>query len=712
MVKVRKNKADWIWLNNNKSLKEEHGPISVFSDNNEDYPYQVVEFRKKYDFSQLVKRVTVNICADVKFWLYVNDKYVGAGPVCSGGDFGVIIPMPKQYYNTYEIDVGGTELNFYVMVQNKPSELCDMSMGKNGLWVLTEAELEDGSKACCGTDDTWEARVNAAYTDRYCYDFTRESVQWGKAELTESVWNLTKPQIPMLTEEEVLLEDFSPVTVMPGEIKEVSFTFDKIYSIYHLLEVEGDTFWKITLTHFEREGYGLPQDSEIISGSGSLSYRSLNLYSSGGMHMKLENTGAHPLRLNKVSGSFVHYPVGAEGSFSCSEETFTKIYNMGKHALKICRQSIELDSPKHQENLGCAGDYAIASLMNYYTYGDARLTRLDIVRIADSLRVQDGYMFHTTYSLIWIIMVYDYYQYTGDVSILSEVWDAICLVFQKMQSSANEKGMIDHPESYMFVDWLVVDEISMHHPPMALGQAVLNAFYHGGLLYAMKIGQVIGEDTAIQCELYRKTAEKLRTAFHETFFDEEKGLYFDGCNENHETNRWLPENVDKRYFSWHTNSLAVLYDLAPKTEHKCILRQILGDMSLINPQPYFMHFVLEAIYKAGLFEECGIPQLMRWKEMTGFEKGLQEGWYDMSGYGFDYSHVWGGTPTYQLPSKLSGLEMIEAGFRKIKLQPRLYGLEWAKMEIPTPYGMISIDMRQGREPVITVPDGIDVVTGG
>lgn len=73
----------------------------------------------------------------------------------------------------------------------------------------------------------------------------------------------------------------------------------------------------------------------------------------------------------------------------------------------------ELDNPKHQENLGCTGDYFIVSLMNYFnyfTYGDTELTRLDVARTAHCLSGPDGHMFHTTYSMIWILMLYDYYK--------------------------------------------------------------------------------------------------------------------------------------------------------------------------------------------------------------------------------------------------------------------------------------------------------------
>ncbi len=704
-------KAQWIWLNREKYPEYADSPISVFHPGMKTCKYVIAEFQKQLAFDKIATRITMDISADVKFWLYVNGIYIGAGPVCAGGDYGIIEPMPWQYYNTYEVTIGASELEIYVMVQNRPSQMCDMSQGRNGLYASVMVEFDDGTSQCFGTDDSWKVRVSARHFELNKVDFTIKPNDWENACIVENVWRLRKPGIPMLDEEKIFPENVLPLTVAPGGTKEVVCYFDKIYSLYHRLKICGETSYIVLIKDFEKEEDKAVKISELIIGEGPLDFRGLSMASAGGMKLYLYNTGNEPLRVDEISGSFVHYPVTEEGRFFCSEPCLNKIFDMGKHTLKICRQTIELDSPLHQENLGCAGDYFIASLMNYYTYGDGRLTRLDIVRIGDCLKMYRGYMFHTTYGMIWIMMVYDYYMYTGDQSILHEVWEAMCLLLERMDSYTDRYGIITHPPSYMFVDWIMVDGMSLHHPPMALGQAVLNAFYYGGLTTAVKIGEIVEEKGVFkQQKCYEERASLLKASFQHTFYDEEKGLYFDGCNDTYEPLKWLPENVDKRYFSWHTNTLAVLYDIAPKAEHRRIMKTILGDMSLIHPQPYFMHFVLEAIYKAGLFQEYGIAQLLRWRGMTEFEKGLAEGWFDMSGYGFDYSHVWSGTPTYQLPSKLSGLKLIEPGFRKICLKPDLHGLQFAHIRIPTPYGFIEIKLEQGKEPIIFVPEGIEVVS--
>lgn len=103
--------------------------------------------------------------------------------------------------------------------------------------------------------------------------------------------------------------------------------------------------------------------------------------------------------------------------------------------------------------------------------------------------------------------------------------------------------------------------------------------------------------------------------------------------------------------------------------------------------------------------------LEEWKApIIEFSKGLPEGFYKPNEeYIFDYSHAWAGTPAYALPLALTGLEIIDAGFKEIRLSPSLLGLQFARVEIPSPYGMIEVIQQQGSEPIIKVPEKIKCV---
>lgn len=378
-----------------------------------------------------------------------------------------------------------------------------------------------------------------------------------------------------------------------------------------------------------------------------------------------------------------------------------------KWTVKICRQSIELDSPVHQENLMCTGDYLVESLVNNYTTGDYSLTRFDLVRMANYFVARNGFKYHTSYSLSWVLMLYDYYMYSGDESIFPRVKEGLEKMLKRFKTYENDEGIIEKAPNFMFVDWSYVDGYGLNHPPRALGETVMNALYYEAITLSAKIYEILGE--AEKANEYSEKSKKLKEAFNRNFYDPEKKMYFDGRNIPNEVNPCMPENSKKRYYTIYSNTLAVLFDLCGPSESSEIMDKIVGNEEMLIAQPYFLHFVIEAVYKVGLFEKYGLKLIRKWKKLVEeCEKGLKEVLYDFKGYEIDYSHGWGATPAYQLPSKIAGIEILEPGFRKIRLNPNLYGLDYANIKIPTPYGTIACEIKQDNIS-ISVPDEIEVV---
>ena len=134
--------------------------------------------------------------------------------------------------------------------------------------------------------------------------------------------------------------------------------------------------------------------------------------------------------------------------------------------------------PGHCEPLACTGDYYIETLMNAFSFGDMRLAEFDVLRTAELLRHNDGRIFHTTYSLIWVRMLYDTYMMSGNIALLEKCADALDMLLARFSTYVGENGLIENPPDYMFVDWIYIDGITMHHPPKCLGQSVLNMFYY------------------------------------------------------------------------------------------------------------------------------------------------------------------------------------------------------------------------------------------
>lgn len=147
----------------------------------------------------------------------------------------------------------------------------------------------------------------------------------------------------------------------------------------------------------------------------------------------------------------------------------------------------------------------------------------------------------------------------------------------------------------MFMDWVTIAGIGCHHPPAVMGQAYMTAFYQRGLADGKRVAAITRDPD--RARRYEQLRGEIATTFQRELWNPEKGLYRDG--KPFETtvapSRWLPADTNSETFSAQANALEVLYDLAPKDSQKGIIERIMA-MSPLNVQPYFMHFVFDAIH--------------------------------------------------------------------------------------------------------------------
>ena len=277
-------------------------------------------------------------------------------------------------------------------------------------------------------------------------------------------------------------------------------------------------------------------------------------------------------------------------------------------------------------------------------------------------------MFHTTYSLIWVRMLYDVYMIGGNFDLLTSCRDALDLLLARFATYIGENGLIENPPDYMFVDWIYIDGLSLHHPPKALGQTVLNMFYFMALTYAERIYGLIGDASAsLQCNQKKKA---IQSAVNTLLYDEKKGMYFEGVNEpTHQSliYQWQPQNVNKRYYMKHSNIMAAYTSICDTEIAKDLIEKIMNDEIEGNVQPYFQHYLLEAIEKHGLKEKYTLQVINRWKQpIEDCNKGLVEGFFAPEPtYSFDHSHAWGGTPLCSLPKASNVIRSSTAALRLV-----------------------------------------------
>ena len=697
----------WIWLPAGRWPDRQQSHYHAESSFRRDR-YTVAEFKRDYDFGCAVTEMKIRVSGDTVFRLSLNGEIIACGPVCVGGDFLYNDePRSKHYASELTLRPGTDRISLFAQVRMTPVLLSDYSRGRGGFMLCARLTLADGRVKYVCTDESWLCRVNEAFVSPEEYDQSLAADAFVPAARVENLWKCDLAPIP-LPEEEIILPENHRIRLAPGEEICADLAFGMIYAGFVCVRAQAEGAVEVSLDVIET---GPVCGRFDLKFTGNDFFRSLRLQSAGLYRVRAKNLSGAPAQLD-FSLTAAHFPVTGCARTTVSDPELNLVTDVCRHTLKQCRQTIHLDSPKHSEPLACTGDYYIESLMTAMSFGDMRLAEFDIERTAELLRVHDGRMFHTTYSLIWVQMLWKVYEITANRAMLESCADALTLLLDRFHTYIGENGLIETPPDYMFVDWIYIDGISMHHPPKALGQTCLCAFCFGALNTAARIYRALGLDAdAAVCE---SRAEALREAVNANLYDAEKGLYFDGLNTptpEHLLYRYMPQNVEKRYHMPHSNILCALYGLCDDETARRLVRRAVSDREWGAVQPYFMHFLLEAVDRLGLRDECTLAILENWKApVRECAKGLVEGFIAPEPtYSFDHSHAWGGTPLYSLPKHLLGLEILEPGYKKIRLNPSLLGLESARAEVPTPMGLLTVEMEAGKDPVISAPDGMEII---
>ncbi|MBR5426953.1 MAG: hypothetical protein IK118_01285 [Clostridia bacterium] len=704
----------WIWLPAGKYPDRQKTKLSCMIDGESNY--SVAEFRREYDFGgREIARAHFRVSGDTAFILFADGAFLFRGPAGVGGDFLYNEVLRPEFYATdYELTGEACPalrrgvLPLSALVRMGSVRICEYSRGAGGFLLEGKVYFADGGEEEIYTDETWSAQLLTAYDTPCEYhgeNAAEEPVVPEKK--TPPVATVTAP-IPPCEEYTLPLADGGSIRIAEEKRVERAYSLERTYACYIKVSVKTAFPVRVSVTGSELPGncdwsYGLNFTQDAV-------FYSMELQSVGEARVTVEKETDAPCEV-RLELRASHYPAPLRAKTVTSDEALNAVTEICAHSLKYCRQTIHLDSPRHCEPLACTGDYYIETLMTAFTFGDLRLAEFDLHRTANLLRQHDGEMFHTTYSLIWVLMLWDVYRLTGKTELLRQNADALALLLRRFAGYVGENGLIETPPNYMFIDWLNPDGINLHHPPKALGQTCMCMFYYGALKTAEKIYSALGETENAAAAKEKSAA--LREAVLRDLWDAQRELFFEGLNTPTPEKmiyHYMPQNVSKRYYRKHANILAAYFGFFDEEENRALLRRIVDDDALGEVQPYFQHFLLDAVYRCGLREEYTLKLLDQWKApVAECPKGLPEGFYKPTpDYSFDCSHAWAGTPAYALPLAISGLKMIEPGFRKISLSPSSLGLESASAEIPTPYGMIRVSVKKDGASEIDVPEGIDI----
>jgi len=716
-----------IWLDPAAYPEFLRSAVSAFSDVSGIRPCMAV-FRKKFvldSAGDLLLRFT----GSGKCRIFINGKFVEDGPCELGGDWDKQTAPDWRYVSEHDCRdfCCAGENVIAAEVLTLPEAQTDYSSGFPGF----QCEILLNGKPVLQTDRTWKGFRNPAYCTAGLYDETLSPGDYLAAAFDDSAFPFAadssdpntvplqdlhlqplfrKDVFPCRThiqcrelQSNLFAASPSELEIEPGPPVSALLEFPEEVCGHLAFEIESEGRAELTFEMMENPSL-VHRTQHYIAAAGTHVFRFSHMDVCQFLRVTVQTGSFHSadyagVKLRKIRMISCGYPVGETVPFDSDDPELKEIRDCCDRTLRLCLQRLHLDSPVHQEGLGCQADYRIQSLMEYALYGTTDLTQADLRRTAEHIRQTDGRIFHTSFSLIFISWLREYLMYSGDFQLVRELFPAVETVLARFAEYTGPEGLISEAPNYLFIDWIIDGAQNYHHPCASRGTGAMTAFCIKALDDAADLAERLGLPAAE----YRSRSEAMRQAFQQ-LWDPDREAYCDGIPfmTRMAPSVWLPADEPERTFSTQTNALAVAFRIVPEAQGDDLLEKVLFDKMLIPHQMYFMHYLFDAIHARNKFDDFGFDQLKRWLvPVREHPSSLKEAWNTG-----DYCHAWGGTPAWQVIRGIFGIEILEPGCKKLKITPANAGPENFSGIFRTPQGSVSLKKENGRVQ-ITLPSGIE-----
>lgn len=397
------------------------------------------------------------------------------------------------------------------------------------------------------------------------------------------------------------------------------------------------------------------------------------------------------ISLKSALAVFIYRDLEYKGSFRCSDEKINKIYDTAAYTCHLNLQHMVWDGIK-RDRLVWIGDMHPEMLTVRLVFGplDIIAKSLDFARDQAPLPLYMNGM--ASYSLWWLIIVWDWYFYTGDIDFLKSEGEYARSLLKQMCGKVGEDGG-DCLESY-FLDW------PTHQKPIS---------EKSGVRALLKIALSKGQ------KLCSALGDKELSAL---------------CGEKAEALAKLPpEHQNQKQ----TAAVAALAGLLSDNE----AAKVIKDGGVKGLSSYLLFYTLKELSKTdpecalSLLKDYECRQLDRgattffedydvsWEQNAGDILSLSKnedihgdrGDYCYKGFRHSLCHGWASGAVPFLAECVAGIEIAEPGCKKIRISPKMCGLDFIKVSYPTPLGILKAEIRRsgnGFSTEYSAPEGMTV----
>ena len=669
-----------------------------------------------------IVRARAYVSGDQQYELYVNGTRAGKGQAYCYPD--------AQYYETWDVTTlltaGGP--NVVALLYGWQGATKGHPAGHPGCIVQVSIHRSDGSTERIVTDGSWRVRAGAWLpgTERDLegdkVDYTENidgpaiPVGWESPGFDDSGWSAAsvlgpagvKPWTHLVSVRTRIVEEpVVPVSLTTLASGAVVADFGKVYAAVPTVTFHSGVAGRVVTM---RAGYvldepgdgvpfpGLPGQVSTVHGTQHTNMRYSYVQRGGGTeefhpfdflgfrYFQIDNPG-ETLTPSDIVALTRHTAVPDEnaGTFASSEPTVDAVFELSRHSALFCAQEQYLDTPTREKGPWLYDGFN-ESQTAMAVLADQNLSRKSLQEFAASqarywpsgainkiyptgLGAEDI----DEYSEIYAEWVWQYWLYTGDRSLLQEVYPVL------VKLSGFVQGAVA-PSTGLVTGLQTTEASYPYRVATRLNILGANVFRR-----TADVAQVLGRPASeISRQRQRQTALTAALNRHLTRSD---GIYVDGL-----VGRALASRASQE-----VNACAVVYGVVPPRHLKTVASYVAG--LGMHAEPQTAAEVIRTLATVGNYKEL----LVRLTDAStnGWANILARGatfcwevWQPSDANGDSMSHGWGSNVLVEIQQWLLGVRPSSAGFETLEVSPPASGPVSALGTVPTPRGTVAVGWRR------------------
>ncbi len=686
-------------------------------------PNQWICFRKQFNVPKSSSYAIAKIAVDSKYWLWVNGQMV----VFEGGlKRG---PNPNDTY--YD------EINIAQYLKNGDNTIAILvwyfgkdgfnhkSSGKAGLLF----DLSLGLQTSLVSNATWLAKVHPAFGEtpaphpnfrmpesNVSFDANLQLPLWYTSQYDDSKWNaatelayagespwnkLIARPIPQWYNAGLknypntisyITHKANPTLPFTAQGDTIAMALPKNLTVTPYFKIDAPAGLKIDIRTDNYLGGSAPNiRTEYITTKGIQEFESY-AYFNGHDVKYFFPKGVKVLALKYRE---TRYNAETVGDFSCNDPFYNTLKEKALNTLTLNVRDVISDCPD-RERAQWWGDVVINEGEIFY-YWDVMGHRSLKKAIRELVHWQkpDGVLFSPIPAGNWDKELpgqmltsigeygfWNYFKYTGDTALIKEVYPHVKKYLALWHTK--QDGLVEHRTGgWMWHDW--GDNLDI---PL-----LDNAWYYLALKGLSKMAHLTHNEQDMA--EYEYKMQELKEAFNTIFW---QGTFYKSPDYQGIT--------DDR-----GNGLAVVAGLADADKFPAIQQFLSHEM---HASPYMEKYILEAFFMMADAQGGLTRMKKRYTEMVNSPlTTLWEGWAVNSHLygGGTYNHGWTGGPITLLSQYVAGISPLSDGFQSFRIQPQLGSLSSVQCKVPTPKGIIKLNITYNNQQLNLMAEIPENMTG-